>query len=1546
MVTTNAQPDGSKASRAANSKRNPRIVLATFVLAALVLSALCAPALAAAPPPLWKKGQNCGDGSKIAKGECGFKAEEAKSGLNLIETMIPRGIASDPETGHLYVADQNNQRVVELTAWGDFVKAWGWGVKDGSPELQSCTAQTGCLRTRGSLGFGAVRTLGAGGAGELNEPMGLAVDSGGNVYVVDYSNHRIQKFDREGHFLRTWGGGVISGGAAGAGDLSSGSTKVVNLTTTAKAFEIGQRITGTGIPAGTIVSDLGIGTLTLSKAATASGSAIAITAPEGAGNVPTNERKTVSIEGSPTGGSFTLTYVAGELAATLASGSNQVTNTHVGSELTVGSFHVGDRILAQQGAIPAATSIAAIDTATGSLTLSANATSTTSNERVAATETTAPIPYNATAAEVREKLQALTAIGAGNVEVEGAAGGPWTVEFKGPLLGDVNLEPRGVAAHANADGSGLTPAGTKVAVATVREGASAPEVCAIAADCRSGVEAAGNGAFGNWPPSGSSLIAVGPGNVVYVGDKGRIEKFDSSGAYLSQIALPEKNEKGEALPAPASAEVGALAVDPGTGFLYYAYANKTYDFNEAKHNVFKLDPATGKVAKTLEVDIPRALATDEQGGVYVFDQGSFTEKGNLITRVLKFNSAGNFVEVVAQNESSSKQNEFNESTGIATGSACYSKGFGFYLANFNQKNSFIRAYGQNPDPALCPPPELAPSIDDQYAVSVNSSDATLKAQINPHFWGDATYYLEYGTSPCAEGGCAKQPAPPGSSLGGGAVEADVTTAGVFLSGLAPNTTYHYRFVAESGGGGPVIGKGASETEVGQEGSFNTFPEPEAPNTGCPNQAFRGGASAALPDCRAFELVSPVDKGGGDIAVRSGGFGLVRLNQSSLSGDRIAYSSYRAFAGPLSQPFVSQYLAKRDPAAGWASESISAPQEGVEFLQFSQIESLYKAFSGELDTGWNWTNTEPVLGPGGQPGVPNIYRRDNATGSYQACTAAERTEEESLGAEPQGASKDQRHMVFRSQGRLSEEAAPGNKFQLYMCSFPEGGGAASLKLLSILPNGAPSGLENQAGSPADGLIGDDRGRASVLAGAVSEDGERVFWTAASKGAAPGTIYLRLNALSEATASGECSEAEPQGACTLAVSGTVSSERARFWGATPDGGEALFEAVEKNSASPPGDLYLYDTAKAIAGEAPDTLLAHKSKGVLGFSRDLSRIYFLSEEALGGGALAGKPNLYLYEGGEAPVTSFIATLSAVDTANGSGQAVATPSPVNERPDQHTARVSPSGDTLAFMSNSAALAQTVAGYDNADQGSGEPDAEVYRYSTTSGELACVSCNRSGARPSGRQLITFPVEVWAAARLPSWENSLDPLHPLSEDGKRIFFESFEALVLADTNGKADVYEWELAGSGDCKEGLASYVPASGGCISLISSGKSPADAEFIDASPQGRDAFFTTAASLLPQDPGSIDIYDARAGGGFAPPPAPPAPCDGDACQSPPAPPNDPTAASAAFHGTGDLSAAKKQKVKARCGPGKRTVRRKGKTRCEKARPKRRANTNRRAGR
>ncbi len=47
----------------------------------------------------------------------------------------------------------------------------------------------------------------------------------------------------------------------------------------------------------------------------------------------------------------------------------------------------------------------------------------------------------------------------------------------------------------------------------------------------------------------------------------------------------------------------------------------------------------------------------------------------------------------------------------------------------------------------------------------------------------------------------------------------------------------------------------------------------------------------------------------------------------------------------------------------------------------------------------------------------------------------------------------------------------------------------------------------------------------------------------------------------------------------------------------------------------------------------------------------------------------------------------------------------------------------------------------------------------------------------------------------------------------------------------------------------------------------------------------------MVGADPGSIDLYDARVGGGFVEP-LKPVPCFADACQSLPAPPQDPTPA------------------------------------------------------
>ena len=45
-------------------------------------------------------------------------------------------------------------------------------------------------------------------------PGGIAVDSQGNVYVADTWNHRMQKFDRDGKFIRQWGGFINLGDAS------------------------------------------------------------------------------------------------------------------------------------------------------------------------------------------------------------------------------------------------------------------------------------------------------------------------------------------------------------------------------------------------------------------------------------------------------------------------------------------------------------------------------------------------------------------------------------------------------------------------------------------------------------------------------------------------------------------------------------------------------------------------------------------------------------------------------------------------------------------------------------------------------------------------------------------------------------------------------------------------------------------------------------------------------------------------------------------------------------------------------------------------------------------------------------------------------------------------------------------------------------------------------------------------------------------------------------------------------------------------------------
>lgn len=116
------------------------------------------------------------------------------------------------------------------------------------------------------------------------------------------------------------------------------------------------------------------------------------------------------------------------------------------------------------------------------------------------------------------------------------------------------------------------------------------------------------------------------------------------------------------------------------------------------------------------------------------------------------------------------------------------------------------------------------------------------------------------------------------------------------------------------------------------------------------------------------------------------------------------------------------------------------------------------------------------------------------------------------------------------------------------------------------------------------------------------------------------------------------------------------------------------------------------------------------------------------------------------------------------------------------------------------------------------------------------------------------------------------PLTQFSNDGQKVFFQTTARLVPQDLNSTEtnislsngtpgmDVYEWEAVGSGGCE------LPQ--GCTYLLSSGEAIGPATLLGASGDGSNVFIATAAQLVQQDGDEFpDIYDARVGGGFAPP-------------------------------------------------------------------------------
>ncbi|MCP4708348.1 MAG: 6-bladed beta-propeller [Planctomycetes bacterium] len=92
------------------------------------------------------------------------------------EFLFPSGIATDG-VDYVYVVDQHRHDVQKFDLEGTFIEKWG---RKGSGE--------------GEFNF----------EGAVMYP-GIVLDSDNNIYISDYSNYRVQKFDSEGNFLKSWG---------------------------------------------------------------------------------------------------------------------------------------------------------------------------------------------------------------------------------------------------------------------------------------------------------------------------------------------------------------------------------------------------------------------------------------------------------------------------------------------------------------------------------------------------------------------------------------------------------------------------------------------------------------------------------------------------------------------------------------------------------------------------------------------------------------------------------------------------------------------------------------------------------------------------------------------------------------------------------------------------------------------------------------------------------------------------------------------------------------------------------------------------------------------------------------------------------------------------------------------------------------------------------------------------------------------------------------------------------------------------------------------
>lgn len=746
---------------------------------------------------------------------------------------------------------------------------------------------------------------------------------------------------------------------------------------------------------------------------------------------------------------------------------------------------------------------------------------------------------------------------------------------------------------------------------------------------------------------------------------------------------------------------------------------------------------------------------------------------------------------------------------------------------------------------------------------------------------DAAYHFQYvSREKFGASGWTEAASSPQVDLGGGSqteyggdghsfTAFDTTIVAQDLPGLQPGTAYLYRIVATNTSAGDPVVQGNEQTlAVATPGPF------EEPS--CPNGQFRTGLSAGLPDCRAYEQITPAAKGGAEDIYNYGS-----AHSHLTVGEDGAHVAVHTFAkwGPSPGSYVSEYFFTRLPG-GWQITSATPQPEAGEAtyepeLYSPDLTQLGLATYTQTKLGSHSAQQEFIVGPPG--------------GLYTAVVSSPFSHRENVGGGVAiydtwvAASADFHKLVLRTTDHalLGPSTGTTEGYDLYEWS------NGQLRQLNVLTNGSPLGACGASIVRGDeGYEGGEQAAVLSSPNAVSADGSRIFFEAVpgNNCSEPSHLYMRAGGTE-----------------------TVDIGAYKFRGANAAGSELLLE--QDNSGTL--DFVLYDTATASTKH-----LFSAGLQWLIVSKEFNAVYFessrLTPEAPS--LASGEEDLYRYD-------IRTKTLHFIVSAKGEG---ATGGGFS---------VSPDGRYFYFASHGvngvpggSGNVTEVYRYDNAESvvqcmscaSSFDPEPKVS--ATFLPEGANVGLDNGLVNGTPEPMVAsangdYVFFDTASQLVPQDING--EIVPVVGEGHSLSTANFFY------SESSDVYEWRKNGVHGC-----THVQ---GCLALITDGKDGFKNMLLGTTPSGDDVFFATHSQLVPQDQDTGgDVYDARIGGGFPPPASPPVECEGDACQSPLAAPIDTTPASLTFSGSGNpTSALATPKPKAKptvksCGQG--MVRKKGK--------------------